>query len=361
LKLAREIRDGKFRGIAVRPMLPVLYEFPRDIAVDRSKWEDPQNWPMVMPNLGRSVHLSDLEPDWNAERLKGEHAVRVWASQHLNIQIGQAMRSDGWAGAAIWDRGIDRAMKLDAILDRSEVCTIGVDGGGLDDLLGVGLIGRERGSKQWLGWAHGLISTIGVLRRKANATEYLKFLQAGDLTVFRFGEPTDEERAADGAAADLIGAAKELPAAPGERWPADIRFILDLVERVRSRGLLALVGVDAAGIGAVVDALAEIGVTQDAENLDPVKQGIALMGAIKTIERKLADRSFRHAGSDLLSWCAGNLKVVPTPTAMRVARDEAGFGKVDPIMALFNAAHHMSLNPGGAQTTYLDTERLILL
>ncbi|WP_407155157.1 hypothetical protein [Bradyrhizobium sp. STM 3557] len=39
------------------------------------------------------------------------------------------------------------------------------------------------------------------------------------------------------------------------------------------------------------------------------------------------------------------LKVVQTPTAMRVARDEAGFGKVDPAMALFNAAHLMSLNP----------------
>jgi phage terminase large subunit-like protein len=30
---------------------------------------------------------------------------------------------------------------------------------------------------------------------------------------------------------------------------------------------------------------------------------------------------------------------------MMVARDEAGFGKVDPVMALFNAAHLMSLNP----------------
>jgi phage terminase large subunit-like protein len=33
---------------------------------------------------------------------------------------------------------------------------------------------------------------------------------------------------------------------------------------------------------------------------------------------------------------------------MRVARDEAGYGKVDPIMALFNAAHLMSLNPAPA-------------
>ena len=32
-------------------------------------------------------------------------------------------------------------------------------------------------------------------------------------------------------------------------------------------------------------------------------------------------------------------------TAMMVARDEAGYGKVDPLMAVFNAAHLMSLNP----------------
>jgi phage terminase large subunit-like protein len=30
---------------------------------------------------------------------------------------------------------------------------------------------------------------------------------------------------------------------------------------------------------------------------------------------------------------------------MRVARDESGYGKVDPAMALFNAAHLISLNP----------------
>jgi phage terminase large subunit-like protein len=102
------------------------------------------------------------------------------------------------------------------------------------------------------------------------------------------------------------------------------------VKRIQRSRLLAQVGVDAAGIGAIVDALAEIGVTQDAETLDAVRQGIALMGAIKTIERKLADGSFRHgAGADA--------RLVRRQSDDRadadrdaVARDEAGFGKVDP-------------------------------
>jgi phage terminase large subunit-like protein len=35
-------------------MLPILYEFPEDIASDRGNkpaWQDPQHWWMVTPNL----------------------------------------------------------------------------------------------------------------------------------------------------------------------------------------------------------------------------------------------------------------------------------------------------------------------
>ena len=95
----------------------------------------------------------------------------------------------------------------------------------------------------------------------------------------------------------------------------------------------------------IVDALAEIGVTEDSGQLKAVRQGIALMGAIKTVERKLADGSFRHGGSRLMAWCVGNLKIVPTPTAMRLARDDSGLGKIDPAAAMFNAAEILSTNP----------------
>jgi len=69
------------------------------------------------------------------------------------------------------------------------------------------------------------------------------------------------------------------------------------------------------------------------------------MGAIKTVERKLVDGSFKHSGSALMQWCAGNARIVPTPTGMRIARDDSGFGKIDPLMALFNAAALLALNP----------------
>jgi len=154
----------------------------------------------------------------------------------------------------------------------------------------------------------------GLERRKANQGFYDRFQADGDLTVV----------------AEL---------------PDDISFVIDVVEKVKATKKLAGVGVDAIGIGGIVDALARIGVTQENNLLAGVRQGISLMGAIKTVERKLVDGSFKHNGSALMAWCAGNARIVPTPTGMRVARDDSGFGKIDPLMALFNAAALMALNP----------------
>jgi phage terminase large subunit-like protein len=46
-----------------------------------------------------------------------------------------------------------------------------------------------------------------------------------------------------------------------------------------------------------------------------------------------------------MSWCAGNARIVPTPTGMRIARDDSGFGKIDPLMSTFNAVALLALNP----------------
>ncbi|MER9665540.1 terminase large subunit [Mesorhizobium sp. M0203] len=347
----RNIRDGK---IIVPGSLPVLYEFPKSLLKDE-QFRKRENWYVTNPNLGASVDERYLEDKHAEAERAGRAEVVGWFAKHLNVQIGNNLRSDGWAGAMVWPRGVETGLTLDEILRRSEVVTIGLDGGGLDDLLGVAVIGREAGTNRWLGWAHGLISTLGVYRRKANAEDYLRFKKAGELTVFRFGHPDETSIDDDPILADLLSDVPEADTSPNV-LPPDIQFVVDLVSRVSDAGLLAQVGVDAAGIGAIVDALAGIGVTQDAETLDAVRQGIALMGSIKTIERKLADGSFRHGAQLLLGWCIGNLRIVPTPTAMRVGRDEAGFGKVDPAMALFNAGHLMSMNPEATDVFPADYE-----
>ena len=340
LKEFRDIRDGK---IEVPGSLPVLYEFPPTLLKD-DQYRKRENWYVTNPNLGASVDEKYLGEKLAEAERAGHTQVVGFLAKHLNVQIGQSLRAEGWAGARIWPRGLDPTLTLDELLVRSEVVCIGLDGGGLDDLLGVGIIGLERGTQRWLGWAHGLVSSIGLLRRKANIEDYRKFKLQGDLTVFRFGGEEPEEVRNDPDIADLLDGVG--PAAEGsDALPADIQYVVDLVQRVATLGLLAQVGVDAAGIGSIVDALAKIGITQDAEKLDAVRQGIGLMGAFKTIERKLADRSFLHGESEMLAWCVGNAKIVITSTASRIAREEAGFGKIDPLMALFNAAHLMSLNP----------------
>lgn len=99
LKFVRNVRNGLYRGKIIRPTLPLLYEFPRDIALltreERAqglqeRWKNPANWPMVMPNIDRPITVASMFADWESEREKGEEAIRIWASQHLNIEIGQA-------------------------------------------------------------------------------------------------------------------------------------------------------------------------------------------------------------------------------------------------------------------------------
>lgn len=354
----RGIRDGKL----IDPSsLPILYEFPEPMLKDGS-YKHPKNFYIPNPNLGKSVDVDFILKKHAEATRAGKASLVNFEAKHLNVQVGVSQRADGWAGALVWDRGLEQGLTLDEILQRSEVVTIGIDGGGLDDLLGVGVIGRDRETQRWLGWACGLISTIGVRRRKANASDYLRFKRAGELTIFRFGAD-EAERAEEGEDEDLaeLLADAQVPASDApDAPPCDIQFVVDLVKRISDLGLLAQVGVDAAGIGAIVDALDKIGVTQDDENLDAVRQGIALMGAIKTIERKLADRTFRHGANALLDWCVGNLRIVQTPTAMRVSRDEAGFGKVDPAMGLFNAAHLMSLNPQAGGSVYTGERGIVV-
>lgn len=91
---ARMIRDGKAQSV----MLPVLYEFPVSMMKDGS-WRDPANWWMVTPNRDRSITIERLIEGHTEALLEGDAALKIWASQHLNIEIGLALQDDNWAGA----------------------------------------------------------------------------------------------------------------------------------------------------------------------------------------------------------------------------------------------------------------------
>jgi len=307
---AREIRDGKREGA----MLPVLYEFPQAMQTDPTKpWRDPVNWSMVNPNLGLSVSLDKLIALCADEEAKGEAAMRVWASQHLNVEIGLALHSDRWAGAEYWERQAIARFTLDDLLARCEVVDVGVDGGGLDDLLGLCVIGREVETHRWMVWTHAWAHPSVLERRKAEAERFQEFARDGDLTlVQQIGDDIDE-------VADIIG-------------------------RVNQSGKLDKVGVDQHGIGAILDAIVEAGVPED--KIVGISQGWKMTGAIKTAERRLAEGGLVHGGQRMMAWCVGNAKVEPRGNAIIITKAAAGSAKIDPLMAMFDAVSLMLLNPG---------------
>ena len=310
LDKARSIRDGKREGA----MLPVLYEFPDDINSDQEKWMDPSVWWMVTPNRGRSITIERLVQDFQAAKDSSEEELRRWASQHLNIEIGLGLRSDRWAGADYWERCGDRMVTLDALLERSEVIVCGIDGGGLDDLLGFAVIGREKGTRKWLHYARAWAYAIALERRKSIAPTLRDLEAAGDL---------------------------------------------DIIATIDRAGLLPdenAIGVDPVGIGQVLDALSVRGINNvDKKRIVGVSQGWQLGRAIKTLERHLADGSFVHGAQPLMAWCVGNAKVEQRANSILITKQASGTAKIDPLAATFNATDLMSLDPplpGGGPSIY---------
>ena len=323
LRNARKHRDGVYRDQEVRSTLSILYEFPSDIAKDPAKWQDPANWPMVQPNLNRSVRMPDLIKGWNSDKEKGDKSQREWASQYLNIEMGVGMPIDGWAGAVYWPQGEDEQITLDYILDNCEVVIVSQDGGGLDDLYGVNVLGREKGSRDWLSWSHAWCHEGVLERRQSIASRLQDFSDAEELTIYQNA---------------------------GE----DIVAIIELISMVKDRGLLGAVAVDPAGLGEMVEALAEIDVTVENKLLIGAPQGFGMMNAIKTAERKLQNGTLRHAKSSLMDWCVGNVKIEPLATAIRATKQNAGDAKIDPWAALMNSVTVMVRNPEAQGASVFD-------
>lgn len=322
LDYARQVRDGLVKD---RKFLPIIYEFPKGM-VKAEAYLDPANFYVTNPNIGRSVNAEWLEDELRKEMEKGPETRNVFLAKHLNVEIGINLLANRWPGADFWPRGEDATITLGSLLERCEVVVPGIDGGGLDDLFGLTIIGRCRETKDWLSWSHAWCHSGVLVRRKSIASKLLDFKTAGELTIVE----------------------DELD---------DISAIVEIIGDIKSRGLLACVAVDPAGLGEFADALAEIGITSENGLLKGAPQGYAMMNAIKTTERKLANRTLKHAKSSLMDWCVANLKIEPTATAIRATKQNAGDAKIDPVMALFDAATAMSMNPVAARSE--DLERLI--
>lgn len=310
LDYARDVRDGKINDPS---FVPIIFEHPPEMVADGSALKL-ENMAMVNPNIGYSVDHAFLEREFKKAELAGGDSFRGFLAKHANVEIGLNLRADRWAGAEFWEQQARDQITLDYLLEWSEVIDIGIDGGGLDDLLGLAIVGRHRQTRDWLVWTHAWAHPSVLERRKSEASRFHDFARDGDLTLVRhMGE--------------------------------DVAEVAEIVASIEASGLLDRIGCDPAGLGAILDALIDAQVPQ--EKIVGVSQGWKLTGAIKTAERKLAEGGMLHGGQPLMAWCVGNARIEPRGNAIVITKQAAGTAKIDPLMALFNAVNLMSLNPEG--------------
>lgn len=317
LDYARKVRDGT---IVDPRFVPIIFEFPEEM-IQRKEHLKVENFRMVNPNMGYSVDPEFLAREFRKAQETDEGAVRGFLAKHLNVEIGLNLRSDRWAGADFWQQAqASYPVTLDELKRRCDAIVFGIDGGGLDDLLGLAAVGRDRETGQWLAWTHAWAHEIALERRKDIAPRLLDFQRDGSLTIVK---------------------------RPGD----DVVAVADLVCEVRDAGLLPeknAIGVDAAGIGDIVDELTAQGRDITADQIIAISQGWRLNGAIKTTERKLAGGELLHGGQPLMAWCVGNARIEPKGNAITITKQASGTAKIDPLMALFDAVSLMALTPEGA-------------
>ncbi len=317
LAYARNVRDGK---IVDPKFLPVLYEFPDDM-ITRKEYLNPKNFFITNPNLGASVDPEYLMQKFAQAQEDGESSLRGFLSKNLNVEIGLALRSDRWAGTDFWEQNASPTpLTFEDLIKRSEVVCVGIDGGGLDDMLGFAALGREPGG-QLLLWNHAWIHPIVLERRKQEETKFKDFEKAGDLTIV-------------------------------ERVGQDVEEVAQLINRLEKAAVLDNIGVDQAGIGAIVDEIGKVKLQDGDKRIIGIPQGWRLVGAIKTTERMLAGRKMTHQGSTLMNYCVSNAKTEARGNAILITKAGSGAGKIDPLLATFDAMTLMGENPKPRKKKY---------
>jgi phage terminase large subunit-like protein len=345
----RGVRDGDIDDPSCFGM---LYEWP-EAMLEAQDYLKPENFYVTNPNLGRSQSVNFIlskirkanggEPD---EEDGETENIQVVLAKYLNVEIGLRLRRDRWRGAPYWEAAGDPSLTLESLLERCEVAVIGIDGGGLDDLYGLCVAGREKGRGRWLYWFKAWAWPDALKRRKSIASALEGFAKDGDLVICKAApEPSlDEED-------------------PGEELvlPQDIKEIVEIAIKVRESGKMpesAAIGLDPHGVSDLNDAFAAEGFTMGDSKAQVVAvgQGYRLMSAVVGLARKLKFGGVVHDGSRLMAWVVGNAKEEKGRQSVMIVKDAAGTAKIDPLVAGLNAFKLLEVNPeaaGGSVTDWL--------
>ena len=313
LDYARGVRDGR---IDDPKFLPVIYEFPKAI-LDEKKHLNPKYFYVTNPNLGASVDEEFIIREFKKAKEAGQESMQGFLAKHLNVEMGLSLKSQRWAGADFWEDAAGD-VTLDAIIKKSDVIVIGIDKGGLDDLTGLAVLGRDAETKKWLLHTVAWVNPIALERRKSEAARYRDFERDGDLIIIK-----------------EVG--------------QDIKEIGDVVRMCEKSGLLDRIGVDPWGMGLVMDEIeagdVEGNLAIEHDRIVGIPQNWKLASAINTMEHKVAEKTIIHSGQPLMAWCVGNARCELKGNNIYITKQASGTGKIDPLMAAFNAVALMAMNP----------------
>lgn len=334
----RGIRDG---DIDDPHSFGMLYEWP-EAMLESQAYLKPENFYVTNPNIGRSTSEAFI-----ASKLKkaagGEEdadgdtgSTQVVLAKYLNVEIGLRLRRDRWRGAPYWEAAGDTTLTLENLLERAEVVVVGADGGGLDDLYGLCVAGRERGTGRWLFWTKAWAWPDVYQRRQSIKSVLQDFVADGDLVMC----------SARGTVADADPEKALDEDESAYALPQDLCEIVEIIAQVKASGKLperSAIGLDPQGVADLVDELAKIELVDP--QVESVGQGFRLMSAIIGLARKLKFKGVVHNGSRMMAWCVGNAKEEKGRQSVMITKDTAGVAKIDPLIAVFNATKLLELNP----------------
>ena len=298
LEKARRINQQGEKAVLSNKFLPILYEFSEK-EIKEKAYLDPKNWHKVNPNLGVSVDIERLKI-MQADAIKaGREAEKEFYAKYLNIEIQIDQSQNIWQGADFWLQN-EKTLSLKTILDKSDIIYIGIDGGGLDDLTGLAVLGIDN-KGFWRVWcfAYGYDT---VLQRAGLAARLKEYQIKGEcLIVDKIGQDSEE--------------------------------LEKTVKKIYDTGKVSKIGIDPRGVGDILGCLKDLGIQGDI--IENINQGVYLQSADITLQRRLAQNSVAIARSELMRFCVSNAIIETRGDDTFLSKKSSQF-KIDPLMALLN-------------------------